>query len=149
MAIKNIDAVNLVSALTACAALKSCDRCPYKDKCLSSPSTNAAMADAAAYIREASGFIKEHTTLRLSPKDLVGIFDPVYIITDPPDIDTWMFYVGHIERKGLFLFRDPDGSVHDFWEKEYGKTWLAFSGRVTDKEWEEAKKEMDSNQTES
>ena len=27
--------------------------------------------------------------------------------------------------------------------------WLAFTGRVTDKEREEAKKEMDSNQTES
>ena len=51
MAIKSIDAVNLVSALTACAALKSCDRCPYKDKCLSSPSTNAAMAHAIQFIQ--------------------------------------------------------------------------------------------------
>ena len=144
-----VDVDKLVTALQICSVGNACAKCPYDKRCIETIYSNAAMADAAAYIREASGFIKEHTTLRLSPKDLVGIFDPVYIITDPPDIDTWMFYVGHIERKGLFLFRDPDGSVHDFWEKEYGKTWLAFSGRVTDKEWEEAKKEMDSNQTKS
>ena len=144
-----VDVDKLADALQTCAALKSCDRCPYKDKCLSSPSTNAAMADAAVYIRESSEFIKRHLNRRLTPKELIRYPDPVYIITTPPNIDTWMLYVGFIESKGLFIFRDPDGSVHDFWEKDYGKTWLAFSGRVTDKEWEKAKKEMDSNQTES
>lgn len=131
-----IDTDALLPALQICAAGKACSSCPYDAMCLKTPYANAAMADAAA-------FILEHRTQLLRPKDLVGILDPIYIITNPPDIDEWFFYVGYILQKKLFIFRDPDGQVHDFWEKDYGKTWLAFTGRVTDKEWEQAKKEME------
>lgn len=101
------------------------------------------MADAAVYIRESSEFIKRHLTRRLTPKELIRYPDPVYIITTSPNIDTWMFYVGFIESKRLFIFRDPDGKVYDFFKEDYGKLWLAFTGRVTDAEWEQAKKEME------
>lgn len=130
-----IDTDALLPALEICAAGKACASCPYDAKCLKTPYANAAMADAATFVRE-------HRTRLLRPTESVGILDPVYIITDPPDIDTWMFYVGFILQKKLFIFRDPDGQVHDFREQDYGKTWLAFSGRVTDKEWDEAKKQM-------
>ena len=138
-----VDVDNLANALQTCAALKSCDRCYYKEKCLQHPSVNAAMVEAAAFIREASAFIKRHLNRRITPKELIRYPDPVYIITTSPNIDTWMFYVGFIESKRLFIFRDPDGKVYDFFKEDYGKLWLAFTGRVTDKEWEQAKKEME------
>lgn len=138
-----VDVDNLADALQTCAALKSCDRCYYQEKCLQHPSVNAAMVEAAAFIREASAFIKRHLNRRLAPKELIRYPDPVYIITTSPKIDTWMFYVGFIESKGLLIFRDPDGKVYDFFKEDYGKLWLAFTGRVTDKEWEQAKKEME------
>ena len=137
----NVD--DLANALQTCAALKSCDRCSYQEKCLSHPSVNVVMVDAAVFIREAPAFIKRHLNRRLAPKELIRYPDPVYIITTSPNIDTWMFYVSFIESKGLFIFRDPDGKVCDFFEEDYGKLWLAFTGRVTNKEWEQAKKEME------
>lgn len=139
----NVD--NLADALQTCAALKSCDRCYYQEKCMSHPSVNVVMVDAALFIREASRFIKAHITRRITPNEMIEHHcDPIYIITNPEGIKEWFFYVGHVDRKGgLFLFRDSDGQVHDFWETDYGKTWLAFTGRVTDKEWEQAKKEME------
>ena len=140
-----VDVDNLANALQTCAALKSCDRCFYKEKCLQHPSVNAAMVDAAAFIRYASRFIKNHLTRRLTPNEMIEHHcNPIYIVTNQPDIDEWFFYVGHVDRKGgLFLFRNSDGQVHDFWESEYGKTWLAFNGEVTDALWEEAKKDME------
>lgn len=139
-----VDVDNLANALQTCAALKSCDRCSYKEKCLQHPSVNAAMADAAAYIRESSKFIKRRLNRRITPQELISRYpDPVYIITTSPNIDTWMFYVGFIKSKRLFIFRDPDGQVYDLFEEDYGKLWLAFTDRVTDKEREQAKKKME------
>ena len=139
----NVD--NLANVLQACASLKSCDRCSYQEKCLQHPSVNVAMVDAAVFIQEASAFIKRNLTRRLTPNEMIEHHcDPIYIITNPGGIKEWFFYVGHVDRKGgLFLFRDSDGQVHDFWETDYGNTWLAFTGRVTDQGWEQAKKEME------
>ena len=133
----------LVAALQICSVGNACAKCPYDKRCIETTYSNAAMADAAYYIREASRFIKDHTTRRLTPHDIRGKFSnsPVYLITDPPEIDMWMFYVGNVQ--GLSLFRDSDGKLHDYHDSDYGKTWLAFTGRVTDKEWEQAKKEME------
>lgn len=150
-----LDLSTLITDLTNCTGPENCSKCSYL------PVVGSKLVCKTVLLKSALQTIRLQKSLSEAPPPspsaclltagdiLLRKEDPLYIITDPPDIDTWMFYVGHIERKGLFLFRDPDGSVHDFWEKEYGKTWLAFSGRVTDKEWEEAKKEMDSNQTES
>lgn len=129
---------DILKALNICATNKPCDTCPYYSECLSHMSVNAAMNRAAEYIRE-------HRTRRLTPNEMIEHHcHPIYIITNPPDIDEWFFYTGHVDRKGgLFLFRDSDGQVHDFWETDYGKTWLAFNGEVTDALWKEAKKEME------
>ena len=91
----NVD--NLANALQTCAALKSCDRCSYQEKCLSHPSVNVAMADAAVFIREASRFIN-HITRRLTPTEMIEHHcDPIFIITNPGGIEEWFFYVGHVD----------------------------------------------------
>lgn len=133
--VDNVD--DIIKALDRCASGKSCDPCPFKLECLGHLSGNVAMEKAAAFIRE-------RRTRRLTPNEMIEHHcHPIYIITNPPDIDEWFFYVGHVDRKGgLFLFRNSDGQVHDFWENEYGKTWLAFNGEVTDALWKEAKKDM-------
>lgn len=138
-----VDVDKLATALQLCSVGNACSKCPYDKRCIETTCFNAAMADAAVYIRESSEFIKRHLTRRLTPKELIRYPDPVYIITTSPNIDTWMFYVGFIESKRLFIFRDPDGKVYDFFKEDYGKLWLAFTGRVTDAEWEQAKKEME------
>ena len=132
----NVD--DILSALDICSSNKPCDRCPFFAECLGHPSKNTAMVNAAKYI-------SEHRIHRLTTDEMIEHHcHPIYIITNPPDIDEWFFYVGHVDRKGgLFLFRNSDGQVHDFWESEYGKTWLAFNGEVTDRLWKEAKKEME------
>lgn len=129
---------DILKALDICATTKPCDTCPYYSECLSHISGNAAMGKAADYIRE-------HRTRRLTPGEMIEHHcHPIYIITNPPDIDEWFFYTGYVDRKGgLFLFRNSDGQVHDFWQSEYGKTWLAFNGEVTDALWKEAKKDME------
>lgn len=138
-----VDVDKLVTALQICSVGNACAKCPYDKRCIETIYSNAAMADAAVYIRESSEFIKRHLNRRLAPKELIRYPDPVYIITTSPKIDTWMFYVGFIESKGLFIFRNPDGKVYGFFKEDYGKLWLAFTARVTDKEWEQAKKEME------
>ena len=132
------DVDDIISALEICSSGRPCDSCPFFAECLGHPSSNTAMNNASEYIRE-------RRTRRLTPNEMIEHHcHPIYIITNPPDIDEWFFYVGHVDRKGgLFLFRNSDGKVHDFWECEYGKTWLAFNGEVTDKLWKEAKKEME------
>ena len=63
--------------------------------------------------------------------------DPLYIVTKDAKVDCWTFYAGYLDVKGLYLCRDQDGRLHDFWRDDYGKTWLCFTGRVTDKMWKE------------
>ena len=140
-----VDVDKLATALQLCSVGNACSKCPYDKRCIETTCFNAAMADAAAFIREASRFIKDHITRRLTPNEMIEHHcHPIYIITNPPYIDEWFFYTGHVDRKGgLFLFRNSDGQVHDFWESEYGKTWLAFNGEVTDALWKEAKKDME------
>ena len=96
------DISTIADALEYCApGTKSCDMCPVQKDC--NGIANYAMAKAAKYL-------KEHMVRRLTPQEVIARHDdPIYLITYPPDIDTWVFYVAYIEHNGLFIFRDPDG----------------------------------------
>lgn len=140
-----LDLSTLITDLTNCTGPENCSKCSYRTV------VGSKLVCKTVLLKSALQTIRLQKSLSEAPPPspsaclltagdiLLRKEDPLYIITDPPDIDTWMFYVGYIERKGLFIFRDPDGEIHDFREKDYGTQWICFPSRVTDAKWEQAK----------